>query len=145
MPRRRLPLTLNGTVDAAGLRAWTGAGAGGGAGYVEPRAGVEAQVAEVWREVLGAERVGARDNFFESGGHSLRATQVISRLRETFQVNVILGDLFAAPTVRQLAEKIEEALIAKTASTELDEMLAMLESLDEEEAASLLSSHDGPA
>ena len=63
----------------------------------------------IWAEVLKLDTSGIHDNFFDLGGHSLLATQVISRLRELFQVDLPLRSLFESPTVAGLAERIEEA------------------------------------
>jgi aryl carrier-like protein len=59
--------------------------------------------------LLGLARIGIHDNFFESGGHSLLATQLISRVRERFQVDVALRQLFERPTIELFATVIEEA------------------------------------
>ncbi|NBD14556.1 condensation domain-containing protein, partial [Corallococcus silvisoli] len=64
-------------------------------------------IAEQWAELLKVERVGLHDNFFDLGGHSLIATQVVSRLREMFSVEVALQQVFDAPTVAMLAAKVE--------------------------------------
>ncbi|WP_163867091.1 alpha/beta fold hydrolase, partial [Myxococcus eversor] len=72
-----------------------------------PRAGTEAKLAEVFAEVLGAKRVGRKDDFFELGGHSLLATQVVARVRALTGVDVPLRALFEAPTVVQLASWLE--------------------------------------
>jgi acyl carrier protein len=77
--------------------------------FVAPRGVLEERVAGIWSEVLGVEVVGAHDNFFELGGNSLQATQVISRLRETFAVELLLRTLFEEPTVAGLAERVEAA------------------------------------
>jgi acyl carrier protein len=75
---------------------------------VAPRTPLEAQLAEMWAEVLGLERVGIHDNFFELGGHSLLATQVISRLRDAFEVELPVRRFFTeGGTVAGLAELIE--------------------------------------
>jgi acyl carrier protein len=69
-------------------------------------------VAAVWAEVLGVERVGATDNFFDLGGHSLLLPQVLHRLRTAFQVEVPLRTLIDEPTVEGLALAMEEILLA---------------------------------
>lgn len=99
-----LPLTPNGKVDRKALPAPAFTLE---TEFVAPRTPTEAKLVEIWREVLGAERIGVFDNFFELGGHSLKATQVISRLPGVFQVEILLRDLFDAATVAGLAEKIE--------------------------------------
>ena len=72
-----------------------------------PRGPVEEVVATVWETVLGLDHVGADESFFDIGGHSLLAAQVIARLREAFGVDVPLRTLFDAPTVAGLAGRIE--------------------------------------
>ena len=67
-------------------------------------------------EVLGIDEVGVHDNFFEMGGHSLMATQLLARLRDTFQVDLPLARLLDAPTVSGLAEAIEQASKIEEAS-----------------------------
>src|SRR5262249_5418355 len=103
-----LPLSPNGKVDRKALPAPDHARPELEETYVAPRTPVELALADLWAEVLGLERVGAQDNFFELGGHSLLATQVISRVRKALQVELPLRALFEAPTVAQLAGRIEE-------------------------------------
>ena len=78
--------------------------------YEAPRTPMEQVVADLWAPLLGLKRVGARDHFFELGGHSLLATQVVSRLREALKVELPVRALFEAPTVAELAARLEEAL-----------------------------------
>jgi non-ribosomal peptide synthetase component F len=73
------------------------------AAYVEPRTATEAVLASIWSEVLGVERVGVDDNFFALGGYSLVATQIVSRVRSTLQIEMPVRLLFQQPTVRTLA------------------------------------------
>jgi thioesterase domain-containing protein/acyl carrier protein len=74
--------------------------------YVGPRNATEETLCRLWQEVLRRERVGIHDNFFNIGGHSLLAVQVISRIKQAFTVEMPLSVLFAAPTVARMAEHI---------------------------------------
>jgi amino acid adenylation domain-containing protein len=78
--------------------------------YVEPRTPVEKTLLQVWREVLCLEKIGVEDNFFELGGHSLMATQVVSRIRETFKIEMPLRDLFDTGTVASLSRRVEQMM-----------------------------------
>jgi amino acid adenylation domain-containing protein len=73
--------------------------------YVAPRTPMEQQVAAVWCNLLGLERVGIHDNFFELGGHSLLAMRLLSRVRDVTQVEVSLLHFFEAPTVIRKADR----------------------------------------
>jgi amino acid adenylation domain-containing protein len=79
------------------------------AAFVAPRTPLEDLIAGIWADVLGRERVGVEDHFFEIGGHSLLATQALIRLRDACQVDIPLRSLFDAPTVARLAEHIEQS------------------------------------
>ncbi len=103
----RLPLTPNGKVDRKALPAPDQAEAGGPADPVRPATLMEEQVARIWGEVLGRERIGADDNFFQLGGHSLLAIQVLARLDRVLGWNVPLRMLFEQPTVAGLAGRLE--------------------------------------
>jgi amino acid adenylation domain-containing protein len=123
-----LPLTATGKLDR---RALPEPAAGGDAdGYAPPETVTEEMLAEIWAGLLGRERVGIFDNFFDLGGHSLLAPQVFSRIEEAFQVELPLRALFEAPTVAQLASLIEQ------------ELLAQIEELSDDEAESLILSGD---
>jgi acyl transferase domain-containing protein/acyl carrier protein len=75
--------------------------------YVAARDEQEQAITEIWQKLLGIEQIGVYDNFFELGGHSLIGTQLISRLRQRFQVNLPLTALFTTPTVAELAAAIK--------------------------------------
>jgi amino acid adenylation domain-containing protein len=104
-----LPLTPNGKIDRRALAAQNQSHVISNREYVEPRTETEKAVAVICGDVIRVERVGVHDNFFELGGHSLMAMQVVSRLRESLQVDVTLRDLFENPTVAQLSEVINRA------------------------------------
>ncbi|WP_430058812.1 amino acid adenylation domain-containing protein [Paenibacillus alvei] len=103
----RIPLTANGKIDRKALPA-PEENLLAAAEYAAPRTRVEAQLVNIWREILGLDRVGVRDNFFEIGGHSLRATTMVSRLHKELQVNVPLRDVFRFSTIELLAEAIAD-------------------------------------
>ncbi|MGQ0556749.1 MAG: amino acid adenylation domain-containing protein [Nitrospiraceae bacterium] len=73
---------------------------------VAPRNQVEESLAELWKSVLQVPEAGIHDHFFEQGGHSLLATQLVSRIRELFEVDVSLSALFERPTIAALAEEV---------------------------------------
>src|SRR5262249_5048641 len=102
-----LPLNANGKVDRRALAARDAREAEGEA-RIAPRTAVEEVVAGFWTEVLGRERVGVEDDFFDLGGHSLLAAQVVSRVGSTFQVKLPLRRLFDQPTVAGLAAAVAE-------------------------------------
>jgi amino acid adenylation domain-containing protein len=104
-----LPLTPNGKVDRRALPApdWTGAKA-----YVAPRTELEQEVAQVWKTVLGVERVGLHDSFWDLGGHSLLATRILVRLRDAFGVELPLQVLFQAPTLEAFSTALGHAVLA---------------------------------
>src|SRR5262249_45101737 len=66
----------------------------------------------IWAEVLGLAEVNVEDNFFDLGGHSLKATQAMSRVRDVFQVNLPLRSIFEAPHLGALSEFVETAMRA---------------------------------
>ncbi|MBD0260727.1 MAG: hypothetical protein ICV83_33835, partial [Cytophagales bacterium] len=104
----KLPLTINGKLNLKALPDPEKA-LNGKPNYVPPGSAVEAQLAEIWQQVLGRSRVGVSDNFFEIGGHSLKATQVLARLYKQLDVELDMRSLFAHPTIGQLAPLVEKA------------------------------------
>ncbi|MCP4662756.1 MAG: non-ribosomal peptide synthetase, partial [bacterium] len=107
-----LPLLPNGKVDrnALGRRELPAAERSAEEEeLVAPGTPTEELLAGIWAEVLGLGRVGVRDSFFDIGGHSLLAMQVVSRIRQTFQVELPLQRIFETPTIAELARSIEDA------------------------------------
>jgi acyl carrier protein len=101
-----LPQTANGKVDRKALPAPEG-GREREQSFVAPRNAREQMLAEVWSSVLGVEPIGAHDNFFELGGHSLHAIQVVSRLRDSLQIELPFRSFFETPTLSGLAVTID--------------------------------------
>lgn len=98
----------------------------------------EQQLIALWQEVLHHDRIGIYDNFFALGGHSLLATQLASRIRATFQVELRLHQVFAAPTIAQLALVIEQAQLQHIDDAELVQLFTDLDSLSDAELTALL-------
>ncbi|HEU0055013.1 MAG TPA: amino acid adenylation domain-containing protein, partial [Longimicrobium sp.] len=103
-----LPLTPNGKLDRKALPAPDG-DAFASRGYEAPISETEQAVATVWAELLGAERVGRGDHFFDLGGHSLLAVRVVSRVRQALGVDAAPGDLFERPVLADFARGLTSA------------------------------------
>jgi len=115
--------------------------------YVAPRNETEQNLATIVAELLGVEKVGVFDNFFDLGGHSLLATKFVTRVQQELKIDVPLKLLFEKPTVAELASAINEMdLPQMTDSIEhierddsgLDELLSELDTLSEEEVKQML-------
>ncbi|GEB34858.1 non-ribosomal peptide synthase/polyketide synthase [Brevibacillus parabrevis] len=104
----KLPLTANGKVDRRALPQPSGERTTGSA-FVAAQNDTEAKLQQIWQEVLGIPAIGIHDNFFEIGGHSLKAMNVITQVHKTFQVELPLKALFATPTIHELAAHIAES------------------------------------
>ncbi len=102
-----MPLTPSGKVDRRALPKPDQSRISLEVGFSPPHTPTEEVVAAIWAEVLGLEQVSIHDNFFELGGNSLLASQIISRLRKAFKVELPLCSLFELPTVGSLGEYIE--------------------------------------
>jgi acyl carrier protein len=122
-----LPLTSNGKLDRRALPAPDQSSRHLPDGYVAPRTLVEELVAHIWADVLKLDSFGIHDNFFDLGGHSLKATQVISRVRESFRMDLPLRVLFETPTVAELAMRIKQSFAD---AGEFDEMARCMEEVD---------------
>ncbi len=105
----RLPLLASGKVDRRALPDPGRDRPELAAAYALPQNERERQVAEIWQETLGLDRVGIHDNFFDLGGHSLAAAEVQAKLRERLGVEVELIELFRHPTIHALARALRAA------------------------------------
>lgn len=103
-----LPLNPNGKIDRRALPAPHISDLGLSTNFVAPQNATEEVLASIWVKVLRLEQVGIHDNFFELGGHSLLATQVMSRVRQAFQIEMPLQILFENPTIASLAQALAQ-------------------------------------
>jgi amino acid adenylation domain-containing protein len=141
-----MPLNPSGKIDRRALPAPDTAGSTPESHWIAPRSSVEEVLAGIWRDVLEVERVGVEDNFFELGGHSLLMAQVISRMRDTLQLEIPLRTLLEAPTVSGLAEAIEIAGRAEHVDIEkIAQLWLMIERLSPAELESALHQEDLPS
>ncbi|PTU44146.1 non-ribosomal peptide synthetase, partial [Paenibacillus polymyxa] len=102
----QMPLSPNGKIDRKALPAPEGS-LQSGADYVAPRTWVEVKLTQIWQDVLGLAQVGVKENFFEMGGHSLRATTLASKIHKELHKQLPLRSIFEAPTIEQLAAVLE--------------------------------------
>ena len=126
----KLPRTISGKVDRKALPAPGQLRAELEKVFTPPRTPIEITLAEIWSEVLGIDRVGIDNNFFEMGGHSLLVFQVISRVREAFGVDLPLRTLFEAPTVEQEALIIIEAQLDQENDAEMAQLIEEIRLLE---------------
>jgi amino acid adenylation domain-containing protein len=101
-----MPLTANGKVNLQALPSPDETHIQDGRVYVAPETQLQEVLAEIWADILKVERVGILDNFFELGGHSLLAMRILSRIRETFRVELQLRLLLEATTIKELADSL---------------------------------------
>ena len=107
-----IPLTPSGKVDRAALPAPGRTRLDTGQSFVAPPTLIEETLAAIWRQVLNVDHVNSDDNFFWLGGHSLLATRIISRIRETFHVELPVRNLFESPTLAELSHNVESSMRA---------------------------------
>ncbi|WP_375493998.1 amino acid adenylation domain-containing protein [uncultured Nostoc sp.] len=107
MALEAMPLTPNGKVDRKALPKPDASRPELEANYIAPRTPIEQQIADIWTQVLNVKQVGIYDNFFELGGYSLLGIQVVSRVRQALQAEILMSNLFELPTVADLAERVE--------------------------------------
>jgi amino acid adenylation domain-containing protein len=112
----QLPLTPNGKIDRVELGRLETDQPCAGQEYVSPAGVVEQMIAQIWSDVLGVERIGAYDNFFDLGGHSLSATRLIARLRSAFNTDFPLRSIFQDPTIAGFASRIRYNVGTRTYS-----------------------------
>ncbi|MDY7229484.1 amino acid adenylation domain-containing protein [Hyalangium rubrum] len=110
------PRTNNGKLNRQALPPPT-ASQRAAADFQAPRTPLEIRLAEIWREVLAVAQVGLSDNFFDLGGHSMKAVQVLARVQEEWRVDVSLRVLFEQPTLGAMAKHLEAQQPGKAAAS----------------------------
>ena len=123
-----LPLTPNGKIDRKALPLPSPQQVRSEVEFVAPQTSTEKELAAIWTEILGRDDIGIHDNFFNSGGHSLSATQLVTHIRKNFFVELSLRDFLKYPTIAGLAELIEESILSKASDARINALLEMLES-----------------
>jgi amino acid adenylation domain-containing protein len=131
-----LPLTPNGKVNYRSLPLPDGSYPELEKSYAPPRTEAEEALVEIWEKVLGREKVGIYDSFFDQGGHSLLAIKLMARVQKRFQVQIPLRSFFQSPTVADLALTVVQSRAEQFESDEMLRILADLEDSPEEELQS---------
>jgi acyl carrier protein len=131
-----MPLNANGKVDRGALPAPDSSITG--QEFVEPRTSLEKEVAVVCRQILGIERIGIYDNLFDLGCNSIKATIIISRLREAFNIGLPLHRFFEGPTLHDLTLAIAQMHLEQLTVEESTDFLGSLERLSNDEVHALL-------
>jgi amino acid adenylation domain-containing protein len=134
-----LPLAPNGKVDRKMFAASGDVRPEMQENFAAPRTSLEGVLVVIWSEVLGIDQIGVHDNFFHLGGHSLKATQLMSRIRQAFRLEVPLRTLFEHPTVAGLAWWITQSPTADWEARDLASMLSELEALSDDDLRRLLT------
>ena len=110
---RAMPLTPNGKVDRRALPQAEAVRPDDAGCFVAPRTPTEETLAQIWSDLLGLEQISAHDNFFDLGGHSLKATQLTTRVRDAFGIELSLRQVFKTPALDTLATVIEGLIEAE--------------------------------
>ncbi|HVG43768.1 MAG TPA: phosphopantetheine-binding protein, partial [Longimicrobium sp.] len=121
-----LPLTPNGKLDVRALPAPEPRSAE--ETYVAPRTPVEEVLAEIWAEVLGVERVGVHDSFFDLGGHSLLIMRLLAKVQATFDLEISIPTVFSIPALEAMAGEIERRIYEDVATMSEFEAEQLVES-----------------
>lgn len=107
--------------------------------YVQPTNQMEKTLTQIWSEILQIDKIGIYDNFFDLGGQSLMATQIVSRIRSNLGMEIPLHVIFdLTPTIEQMAKAIENYQLEQSEPDELERLLLEIESMSEEEIAAAL-------
>ncbi|NMG68187.1 non-ribosomal peptide synthetase, partial [Azoarcus indigens] len=122
-----LPLNANGKIDRKALPK---AEAGSTQAYEAPQGEVEEQLAAIWAEVLGVERVGRQDSFFELGGHSLLAIQIVARVGDRLNQSLSLREVFLHPRLMDMASALNQGEEEQSVADVLASIDAFIDDLE---------------
>ncbi len=136
---KTLPLTPTGKVDRKALPPPESCGCDPVQAYVAPRNPIEEVIAGIFQKVLKLDRVGIQENFFHLGGHSLIATQVISRVRHVFDVDLSFRSVFESPTVEGMTSSLLRFSTNRAGLEKRAEMFLKVANLSESEADAILA------
>jgi surfactin family lipopeptide synthetase C len=135
----KFPLTQNGKIDRKALPLPGGASLESEANYLAPRNSVEVTIVGIWSQLLAVERVGVNDNFFDLGGHSIFAIQLLSRLSKAFSLDLQIRLIYEKPTPAALAVAIVQAQAEQADTAELNRLLLELEDISDDDAQKTLA------
>lgn len=121
-----LPVTHNGKLDKRALPTPAPCNQLLQNAFAQPTTPIERRLAEILAAVMNRDEVGADDNFFLLGGHSLLGTQIVLRAGEAFGVDLTLRDLFDAPTIKRLAKVIEQRIVETVAAMSDDQAIQLV-------------------
>jgi surfactin family lipopeptide synthetase A len=119
-----LPVTPNGKLDRAALPAPDGSRPQLERPYAAPETPVQETLVSVWRDVLGIDRVGIDDDFFNLGGHSMLAVRMVARVRDALGLELELAQVFERPTIRELSGSVTGQMLGEVDDDELAALLA---------------------
>ncbi len=102
-----LPLTINGKINRNALRHESKAASFNRAEFLAPGNQLERDIVDVWKEVLGIDNIGVKDNIFDIGGHSMTMTLIFNKLKDKINLSLSLVEMYEYPTVFDLAERIK--------------------------------------
>jgi amino acid adenylation domain-containing protein len=147
----KFPLTPNGKINRKALPALESNAAMAHREFTPPRTQTEEWLVKIWQELLRIEQIGIHDDFFETGGHSLLAMQLMARVRAAFQADLSLRNVFEAPTIAEMAAILETnsnrramnsiapvPRARRISPAQAQELLGKLDDLSETEVESLL-------
>jgi len=104
----KMPQLANGKTNKKALRTMIDASMSSGVEYVAPRNETESKLVKIWEEILQRDKIGVNDNFFDLGGHSLKATTMANKIKHVFKVNVTLKEIFKTPEIEKISEEIQK-------------------------------------